>query len=69
MPADPATGRSGIAESLMSQLAVKIETKQFVITSELTPPKGTDLSGIEAKATLLSPHVDAFNVTDSHLRR
>lgn len=50
----------------MSQLAVKIETKQFVITSELTPPKGTDLSGIEAKAALLSPHVDAFNVTDSH---
>ena len=50
----------------MSQLANKIQSGQFVVTSELTPPKGTDLSDLVSKASMLSMHVDAFNVTDSH---
>jgi methylenetetrahydrofolate reductase (NADPH) len=49
----------------MSQLEEKIRSGRFVITSELTPPKGTDLSDLFAKADALSPYVDAFNLTES----
>jgi 5,10-methylenetetrahydrofolate reductase len=49
----------------MSSLADKLRSGQFVITSELSPPKGTDTSALEATAALLSGHIDAFNLTDS----
>jgi 5,10-methylenetetrahydrofolate reductase len=49
----------------MSKLEDKIRSRQFVVTSELTPPKGTDLSDLFAKANLLKSHVDAFNLTES----
>jgi 5,10-methylenetetrahydrofolate reductase len=48
-----------------SSLAAKIAAKQFVVTGELTPPKGTDLSKLFATADLLEPVVDAINVTES----
>jgi methylenetetrahydrofolate reductase (NADPH) len=48
-----------------SSLAAKIAAKQFVVTGELTPPKGTDLSKLFATAELLEPVVDAINVTES----
>jgi methylenetetrahydrofolate reductase (NADPH) len=38
----------------------------FVVTGELTPPKGTNLDDLLAKAESLKGCVDAFNVTDSH---
>ena len=50
----------------MSRVREKILNKQFVVTSELTPPKGTDLTGMLSKAELLRDYVDAINVTDSH---
>ena len=53
----------------MSSLAAKIRSQQFVVTSELTPPKGTDLSDLLAKAQALRSHVDAFNLTESHRAR
>ena len=53
----------------MSQLAEKIQSGQFVVTGELTPPKGTDVSEMRSRATALAPHIDAFNVTDSHASR
>ena len=53
----------------MSQLADKIQSGQFVVTGELTPPKGTDVTELKAKAAMLSAHIDAFNVTDSHASR
>ena len=37
----------------------------FVITAEVGPPKGTDLSGFVSKARLLAPVVNAINVTDN----
>jgi len=45
-------------------LADKIAAREFVVTTELTPPKGTDLTEVFAWAQLLEPHVDAFNLTE-----
>jgi methylenetetrahydrofolate reductase (NADPH) len=50
---------------MSSSLAAKIAAKQFVITGELTPPKGIDLSKLFATADLLKPSVDAINITES----
>lgn len=50
----------------MSHLSDVIESGRFVITSELNPPKGTDLGPLFEKADLLKDAVDAFNLTDSH---
>lgn len=36
-----------------------------MITTELTPPKGIDLSDVFAKAQALKSHVDAVNITES----
>jgi len=49
----------------MSRLEQKIRSGAFVVTSELTPPKGTDLSELIAKAQMLKPWVDALNLTES----
>ena len=49
----------------MSTLADKINAREFVITTELTPPKGVDLSEVFAKADSLKDSVDAFNLTES----
>jgi methylenetetrahydrofolate reductase (NADPH) len=48
-----------------SGLAAKIAAKKFVVTGELTPPKGTDLSKLFAAAELLRDSVDAINLTES----
>lgn len=56
-------------QEAMSLLATKIQSQQFVITSELTSPKGVDLSDLFAKADALRRYVDAFNVTESHRAR
>src|SRR5687768_6767791 len=49
----------------MSLLEAKIRSGQFVVTSELTPPKGIDLAELFAKADQLRSSVDAFNLTES----
>ncbi len=48
-----------------TSLAQAFESGRFVVTGELTPPKGVDTSDVEAKAKLLAPVVDAINVTDN----
>jgi methylenetetrahydrofolate reductase (NADPH) len=53
----------------MSSLAAKIQSQKFVVTSELTPPKGVDLADLLAKAEALRGYVDAFNLTESHRAR
>ena len=53
----------------MSRLGAALDGDGFVVTSELTPPKGTSLDPLLARARSLSRHVDAFNVTDSHAAR
>ncbi len=48
-----------------SSLAAKIAARQFVVTGELTPPKGIDLAKLFATAELLRSSVDAINITES----
>ncbi len=49
----------------MSRFEEKIKSGHFVVTSELTPPKGIDLSDFFAKADALKGSVDAINITES----
>jgi len=49
----------------MTTVADKIIAREFVVTSELTPPKGVDLADLFAKAQSLKGYVDAFNLTES----
>ena len=53
----------------MSHLSQALASSDFVITSELTPPKGVNLDPLLDKATLLKPHVCAINLTESHAAR
>ena len=46
-----------------------LQSKRFVITTELNPPKGTDLAPLLERAESLRGVVDAFNLTDSHTAR
>ena len=43
----------------------KLTSNDFLITAEVSPPKGTDLSGVIADAELLRDWADALNVTDN----
>ena len=50
----------------MNNLQSKIKDKIFLVTSELNPPKGTDLSTLFNKVELLKKSITAFNITDNH---
>jgi len=50
---------------MIASLAAKLAARQFVVTGELTPPKGTDLTRLFANAELLRYSVDAINITES----
>ena len=49
----------------MSKFAEALGSGRFVVTMELNPPKGTDLSALYEKAEILKDKIDAFNLTDS----
>src|ERR1700684_2099621 len=49
----------------MSLFEEKTRSARFVVTTELTPPKGIDLSEFFAKADALRNFVDAINITES----
>jgi len=49
----------------MSLLRESLESGQFVITTELEPPKGTDLTDFLAAAARLKGKVHGVNVTDN----
>src|SRR4051812_30789136 len=49
----------------MTPLETKIRSGTFVVTTELTPPKGIDLADVFAKADALRGYVDAVNLTES----
>jgi 5,10-methylenetetrahydrofolate reductase len=49
----------------MTKLEEKIRARSFVVTTELTPPKGTDLTELFAKADALKGYADAINLTES----
>jgi methylenetetrahydrofolate reductase (NADPH) len=58
-------GDVSVLPPMNSSLAAKIAARQFVVTGELTPPKGTDLTKLFAAAELLRGSVDALNITES----
>jgi methylenetetrahydrofolate reductase (NADPH) len=49
----------------MTPLEKKIRSGTFVVTTELTPPKGIDLTDLFAKADALKGYADAINLTES----
>ena len=49
----------------MSSFAESLSSGRFLVTAELNPPKGTDLTDLLKKAESLRGCVDAFNLTDS----
>ena len=53
----------------MNKLATALEGNEFVVTCELLPPKGTDLSDLYAKADSLMSKIAAFNLTESATAR
>jgi len=50
---------------MASNLQKSLDEGKFVVTAELGPPKGSDITIIEKKADLLRDKVDAVNVTDN----
>jgi 5,10-methylenetetrahydrofolate reductase len=48
----------------MSKLSEKLERGEFAISSEVGPPKGTNIEPVLDEAERLKGRVDAFNVTD-----
>ncbi|MEN3188000.1 MAG: bifunctional homocysteine S-methyltransferase/methylenetetrahydrofolate reductase [Atribacterota bacterium] len=57
----PSLTRSTLAEKL---------GKQFVVTVEINPPKGIDLSRVqEGVRSLMAVHIDAVNISDSPMAR
>lgn len=51
------------------KLERRIKAGDFVLTCELTPPKGIDLTSLFAKAEFLREKIHAFNLTESHSAR
>ena len=49
----------------MQTFSESLKSGKFVVTTELNPPKGTDLRRLFREADSLSDKVDAFNLTDS----
>jgi methylenetetrahydrofolate reductase (NADH) len=49
----------------MSKLRERLESGRTVVTTEMEPPKGTDLTQFLATAASLKGRVDAVNVTDN----
>jgi methylenetetrahydrofolate reductase (NADPH) len=47
-------------------LREKLSSGQFVVTAELSPPKGPDVTELLQKARLLKDHIDASNLTDNN---
>jgi len=48
-----------------SRLAHKLSAREFVITAEVAPPRGCDLTDFLRSAAYLAPYADAVNVTDN----
>ena len=49
----------------MNRLCEKLSQNKFIITAELFPPKGTDISSLMKRADIVGPLVDGINVTDN----
>ncbi len=54
---------------MANSLAELLQSGRFAITTELNPPKGTNVAPMLERAESLRGAVDAFNLTDSHTAR
>ena len=54
-----------VCERQEASFREKLGSRQFVITGELTPPVGTDVSKTLGNGEIIRDFVDAVNVTDS----
>ncbi|MCZ7382421.1 MAG: methylenetetrahydrofolate reductase [Candidatus Methanoperedens sp.] len=43
----------------------KLDEGKFVVTAEISPPKGTDIAGLLKDASMIKDFADAINVTDN----
>jgi methylenetetrahydrofolate reductase (NADPH) len=59
------TARARHNARMMTPLEEKLRSGTFVVTTELTPPKGIDLTDLFAKADALKGYADAVNLTES----
>jgi 5,10-methylenetetrahydrofolate reductase len=50
---------------MVAALKQKLKRDEFIITAELCPPKGPDVSSFVSKARLIKGLVDAVNITDN----
>jgi len=48
-----------------TMLSRKMGDNRFIITAELAPPRGSDMTAFLRMAAFVAPHVDAINVTDN----
>ena len=48
-----------------SNLEKVLSEGRFAVTAEIGPPKGSDATKIQEKATVLKGYADAFNITDN----
>jgi methylenetetrahydrofolate reductase (NADPH) len=51
--------------NMPTMLSRKMGGNNFIITAELAPPRGSDMSAFLRMAVFVAPHVDAINVTDN----
>ena len=49
----------------MSRLRELFDAGEFVVTGEVAPPRGTDLTAMQESVDLLAPYCHALNVTDN----
>jgi 5,10-methylenetetrahydrofolate reductase len=49
----------------VSRLRELLDAGTFVVTGEVAPPRGTDLTAMHSAVDLLAPHCHALNVTDN----
>ncbi|MDE2686877.1 MAG: methylenetetrahydrofolate reductase [Chloroflexota bacterium] len=54
---------------MANSLAELLQSGRFAITTELNPPKGTNVAPMLERAESLRSSVNAFNLTDSHTAR
>jgi 5,10-methylenetetrahydrofolate reductase len=49
----------------MASFREALKSNKFLITAEITPPKGVDTSGLRGEAALLPAGIDAVNLSDN----
>ena len=57
--------KPAILPMMQSTFGEKLNSNKFIITAEITPPKGVDISAAIADAQILKGLVDAINITDN----